>query len=30
MRAVPGEAHNLKITTTEDWRLAQHPAHLLA
>ena len=30
MHAVPGEAHNLKITTDDDWRLAQHLAHLLA
>lgn len=30
MHAVPGEGHNLKITSTEDWRLAQHLAHLLA
>ena len=29
MHAVPGEAHNLKITTAEDWRLAQQLAHLL-
>jgi 2-C-methyl-D-erythritol 4-phosphate cytidylyltransferase len=30
MHAVPGEACNIKITTDEDWRLAQHLAHLLA
>ena len=30
MHAVPGEALNLKITTAEDWRLAQHLGHLLA
>ena len=30
MHAVPGEAGNIKITTDEDWRLAQHMARLLA
>lgn len=30
MHAVPGEADNIKITSAEDWRLAQHLAHLLA
>lgn len=30
MHAVPGEAHNLKITTAEEWLLAQQLAHLLA
>ena len=30
MHAVPGELHNIKITTDEDWRMAQHLGHLLA
>lgn len=30
VHAVPGEAHNFKITTAEDWRVAQHLGHLLA
>ena len=30
MHAVPGEACNLKITSADDWRAAQHLAHLLA
>ena len=30
MHAVSGEAENIKITTAEDWRLAQHLAYLLA
>ena len=30
LHAVPGEAHNIKITTSEDWEIAQHLGHLLA
>ena len=30
IHAVPGELHNIKITTAEDWRMAQHLGHLLA
>jgi 2-C-methyl-D-erythritol 4-phosphate cytidylyltransferase len=30
MHAVPGEIHNFKITTAEDWQVAQHLGHLLA
>ena len=30
VHAVPGEVHNFKITTAEDWRVAQHLGHLLA
>ena len=30
VHAVPGEIHNFKITTAEDWRVAQHLGHLLA
>lgn len=30
MHAVPGERHNIKITTAEDWRMAQSMTHLLA
>ncbi|HSD16743.1 MAG TPA: 2-C-methyl-D-erythritol 4-phosphate cytidylyltransferase [Thermomonas sp.] len=30
VHVVPGEVHNLKITTAEDWHVAQHLGHLLA
>lgn len=30
MHAVPGEVQNIKITSAEDWSMAQHLAHLLA
>ena len=30
VHAVPGEVHNFKITTAEDWHAAQHLGHLLA
>ena len=30
VHAVPGEVHNFKITSAEDWRVAQHLGHLLA
>ena len=30
LHAVPGEAHNIKVTTSEDWEIAQHLGHLLA
>lgn len=30
VHAVPGEVHNFKITTADDWREAQHLGHLLA
>lgn len=30
VQAVPGEIHNFKITTADDWRVAQHLGHLLA
>ncbi|GHC00801.1 IspD/TarI family cytidylyltransferase [Thermomonas carbonis] len=30
VHAVPGEAHNFKITTAGDWHVAQHLGHLLA
>lgn len=30
VHAVPGEMHNFKITSADDWRMAQHLGHLLA
>jgi len=30
VHAVPGEVHNFKITSADDWRVAQHLGHLLA
>lgn len=30
VHAVPGEIHNFKITTAEDWQVAQHLGHLLS